>query len=618
MLSVADNDTVLIEQVIAQQQLERSVALPDDTAFEHFAAGEALRDFDLSVDEVAEGVVGGGNDGAIDAIYVFLNDVLLSEDDDLFEESFNPGRISVGSQLTLELVQAKRETSFTETAIDKVAASTRRLLSLAEEENDLRGLYSDAVVNKFKVFRDALTRVATRHPQVTIRFTYATKGKTPGIDPKVQTKASDLESQFRGVVSEATGSVVFLGSAELWQRHNQIPSYTSELTYVENAAATAGSAALVTLREYFRFLTDDQGALRRLIFDWNVRDYQGDVEVNREIRASLESQVGPEFWWLNNGVTIVCSRSSITNKTYALDEVQIVNGLQTSHTIYSVLRGAPEGHPAWNRSVLVRILVIGSDNAVRDQVIRATNRQTSVPAASLRATDEIQRNIEAFFHSHAWFYDRRKNFYRNVGKSPERIVGIPLLAQAVMAMGLSRPDNSRARPSSLLKRDDDYAKIFSKETPLATYLWMAQAQRVIDNYLSSEAAAATAQERTNVRFHLAMLVVARRFGGKVYSPKQLGAVVAGDTPTTEEIGAELAVVRSALGDFIAQTGDSPDKVAKGPEFVEFLLTQAFLSITEVDDVSPASGTDHAAKGLGAGAAVDAYVTAEGLEGEPSG
>ncbi|QTR05395.1 AIPR family protein, partial [Saccharothrix algeriensis] len=83
--------------------------------------------------------------------------------------------------------------------------------------------------------------------------------------------------------------------------------------------------------------------------------------------------------------------------------------------------------------VLVRILVT-SDEATSDKVIRATNRQTSVPDASLRATDEVQRKIEAHFASAGWYYDRRKNYYRNIGKSPDRIISIPLLGQAVMGV----------------------------------------------------------------------------------------------------------------------------------------------------------------------------------------
>jgi hypothetical protein len=276
----------------------------------------------------------------------------------------------------------------------------------------------------------------------------------------VLVKAKDLERQFRELLTDGSGSVEFLGAAELWTRINTAPSYTLELRYKENATSGNSHVAIVSLRDYIAFLTDDDGALRRYIFDWNVRDYQGNVEVNREIARSLEEPASPEFWWLNNGVTLICTKTSIIGKTYVLDDVQIVNGLQTSHAVFNVLHVAQIDNPVLDKSVLIRILVT-NDAPVRDAVIRATNSQTSVQPASLRATDEVQRTIEAFFLSKGWFYDRRKNYFRNLGKSPERIVSIPLLAQAVMAMGLSQPHNSRARPSSLLKRDDDYSKIFT-------------------------------------------------------------------------------------------------------------------------------------------------------------
>ena len=57
-----------------------------------------------------------------------------------------------------------------------------------------------------------------------------------------------------------------------------------------------------------------------------------------------------------------------------------------------------------------------ADAPTRDQVIRATNRQTAVSDASLRATDDVQRQIENYFLTKGWYYDRRKNFYKNEGK----------------------------------------------------------------------------------------------------------------------------------------------------------------------------------------------------------
>ncbi|MFL6077126.1 MAG: AIPR family protein [Mycobacteriales bacterium] len=572
---MVDNELVLLDQVLRQRQAERSTPLRDDDAFELFACEQVLRDRDLSVEEVALGVVGGGNDGAIDGVYVFLGGDLLSEDSDVFQEGFAVGKVAAGTRLSLWLVQAKREMSFTETALDKVANSTRRLLSLAESDADLVELYSPAVVARTGLFRAVLQILATRHLQVEVHFSYVSRGRTDQINAKVEIKATDLERQLSAVVTGATAHVEFLGAAELWRRVNTVPSYTTELVYQENATSGNSHVALVKLRDYLKFITDDEGNLRRHIFELNVRDYQGDVEVNKEIKESLEDPEAPEFWWLNNGVTIVCSKTSIISKTYVLDDVQIVNGLQTSYTLHRVLGNFADDHPALDRSVLVRILATSDDPAIRDRVIRATNRQTSVPAASLRATDGIQRNIESFFLAHGWFYDRRKNFYRNNGKSPERIVGIPLLAQAVMAMGLSRPDDSRARPSSLLKRDDDYKEIFSHSVPLPVYLWLAKSQKKIDAFLLSEEADVTTQERTNLRFHLAMIAAAKLLGQPVRSPGQLKTIAADDRGIESvDLTECLREGRESFELFAASTGDAADKIAKGSEFVGFLLKRA--------------------------------------------
>lgn len=574
LAGMVNNELVLLDSVLAQRQSDRPIAIRDDEAFELFACEQALIDRDVSSDEVAEGVFGGGDDGGIDGAYVFLDDVLLNEESAVFQDDFAPTKVPVGTLLELWLVQAKRRQSFTETAIDKAASSTKRLLSLSEEDDNLRQLYSPGLVTRTGYLRDALRTLAARHPKLEIHFVYATRGTSGEMNAKVEIKARDLETQFTTVMPGATGHVEFLGAAELWRRTNAVPSYTTQLSFQEHATSGTSHVALVKLRDYVGFLTDENDGLRRHIFDWNVRDYQGNVEVNREIRESLLDSDAPEFWWLNNGVTVVCSKASVMGKTYSLDDVQVVNGLQTSHTIHSVLREADADDPVLDRAVLVRILVTGDDLATRDQVIRATNRQTAVPAASLRATDDIQRDIEKYFFTKGWFYDRRKNFYRNSGKSPERIVSIPLLAQAVVAMGLSRPDDSRARPSSLLKRDEDYERIFSASIPLDVYLWLAESQKAIDAFLLSEASGATSQDRTNLRFHLAMIAASKLAGSKIWAPGQLSTVVASHQNIVDADLEECWLdLRARFASFVETTADPVDKVAKGSAFVKYLLDE---------------------------------------------
>ena len=177
-----------------------------------------------------------------------------------------------------------------------------------------------------------------------------------------------------------------------------------------------------------------------------------------------------------------------------------------------------EGHPIWDRKILVKILQT-DDELVRDRIIRATNRQTSVPVASLRATEDIQRDIERYFLTQGWYYDRRKNYYRNQRMRQDRIVSISFLAQAIMAMGLSRADSARARPSSLLKEDEEYGNIFDKGTPFEVYLWAAKAQKRADAFFQEAETGSSSQERTNLRFYVSMLAAARLVGGRVRTPQ---------------------------------------------------------------------------------------------------
>jgi len=556
---------------LIQDQWGQDPNQPSHKPFELFACDQVLKGFDLSPDEISAGIVGGGNDGGIDGVYTFVNGELIAEDSDIFLPDFSVSDYSRNVSLTLHLVQAKRSTSFTETAIDLASSSTERLLDLEKSEEDLLEFYSAELVDRFALFRNALQRLAIRHPQVMIEFTYVTRGETTRINRKVKAKASDLEEQWKADYTNTDGACHFMGPQELWLSATKTPSYTLQLTYRENATSGTSHVALVSLHDYLRFISDEDGELHRHIFDWNVRDYQGGVEVNREIRQSLTDVESPDFWWLNNGVTVICTRASIQGKTYTLDDVQIVNGLQTSYATHETLHGIDDDNPVFDKSVLVRILET-EDQSTRDRVIRATNRQTSIPQASLRATDGIQRQIEAHFAHAGLFYDRRKNYYRNIGKPSSRIVGIPFLAQAVMAIGLSRPDDARARPSSLLKSDSEYKAIFSEAIDLDVYLWAARAQREVDAFIQSPESNATPLERTNLRYHLAMLAAATLIGARVHHPSQLLTLALADRKLADaDLTVCLEALRMTLKQLMDSSGESMDKIAKGRQFVETIL-----------------------------------------------
>lgn len=567
-----DNSKVLLDTLLAHRAKELDgEPLPDDQLFELFALEQVLKEGELAFEEIAAGQVGGGDDGGIDGIYTFLDGVLLEDDAEVLQDDFDPRKVKSGVELALLVVQAKREASFSEKAVQVLADTIGEVLDLSKDEDSLREVLSGELVERAQIFRGAWERLATRHPRVTVQAVYATKGDCRDVNDKVRARGNRLVAEIEEMNSKASGEVSFLGARELVDLAAQEKSYTLQLIYQEMATAERSHLVLIRLDDYLNFIAEN-GQLRKHIFDWNVRDYEGGVEVNREIADTLSDHDAPEFWWLNNGVTVICSNASSQGKKLSLDEVQVVNGLQTSVSIFNYLKEAPADDPARDRSILVRV-VSTQDPDTRDRIIRATNRQTMVQPASLRATDAIQRDLERYFLSHDWYYERRKNYYRNQGRPSARIVPIPYLAQAILAMGFSEPSNSRARPSSLLKRDADYSRIFDPTLDYAIFLWLAIAQKMVDATLRS----AKLQQKgfTNLRFHIAMATIARKYGGRVYNPQQLKGLV--EKPLEiKDIADASKEVAGALQALLDKGGDQQfDKVVKNKDFTDHLLAHMF-------------------------------------------
>lgn len=566
-----DNAKVLLDALLEARKADEPEDLPADELFELFCFEQVLKENELAQEEILAGQIDGGGDGGMDGLYCFLDGVLLEEDAEVLDDTFDPRKVKTGATLSLVVIQAKQAESFAETAVQLLADTLAEILDLTKDADALLEVLAPQVVERAEIFRRAWERLATRHPVISVEVHYATKGDIQKANSKVSARVDRLRTDIEDLNTRAVAKVRLVGARELLDLAAQEKSYTLQVAYQEMATTTESHLLLVRLGDYFSFISGD-GVLRKHIFDWNVRDYEGKVEVNREISGSLSDPNSPEFWWLNNGVTVICSRASAQGKVLSLDEVQIVNGLQTSVSIFNYLHDADDDDPARDRSILVRVIST-QDPDVRDQIIRATNRQTAVQAASLRATDAIQRDLERYFLSQDWFYERRKNYYRNQGKPSSRIVSISYLAQAVLAMGFSEPSNSRARPSSLLKRDADYSRIFDPALDYPVYLWLASVQKRVDSVL--RAIKLEDKGYTNLRFHTAMAVVAMKFGGRVYDPKQLGGLTSEQFDDLDITKAGKAVAE-ALEAFLRGTSESKiDRAVKGKEFTEYLLGQLF-------------------------------------------
>lgn len=490
---MADNDQIILDQVLEQQRTQRAPSVSKSDFFEIFVAEQVLKDYDLSDEEIESGLVGAGGDGGIDGVYIFANG-------DLIREDFDSSPLKKNVNLEVAIIQSKTSATYDEDSINRLVAVTRDLFNLARSVEEFKSVYNEGLRSAVSTFRTVFEALAARFPTLRFKFFYATRGDSKKVAPNVRRKVSDLEAAIKNLFSAAEFSFNFLGAADLLALARRQPLTSFTLAVAESISAQGGYVALVPLVEFAKFIRDERGVLRKNLFEANVRDYQGSTIVNEEIQKSLVARGAEDFWWLNNGVTVVAAKAVQSGKTLTLEDPQIVNGLQTSTEVCNYFSTArTDGE---NRSVMVRVIQ-ATDPESRDRIIKATNSQTTIPAASLRATDKIHRDIEEYLRPFGFYYDRRKNSHKNEGRQADQIISIPLMAQAVMSIALQRPNDARARPSSLLKKDEDYALIFNPGYPINLYLVISKILKAVQTSLRARNDLAP-KDRTNLLFYIAM------------------------------------------------------------------------------------------------------------------
>lgn len=448
------NDQILTEQIIQQEFSKTNEFNTENIFFEFFSAGLILKDYDLSYDQIEDGLCGNSLDGGADSIYLFINGDLISEDsniDDKYKKNVD---------IELIIIQSKNEKSFGEDAILKLAKLSKNLLNLDFEPDDYKLRYNEKILSKFDHFRKTYVSLVTKRPKLRIKYYYVTKGIE--VHPNVEQQAKELREEVAKILTDAAIEFNMIGASKIMDIYRQRDNEVFNLKLLETPLSSQGKVfiSLVKLKDYFDFITDDNDQIIKHIFEANVRDYQGKTSVNQEIKYTLEDGHPKEdFWWLNNGVTILADDVSAPGgKELIIHNPEIVNGLQTSNEIYNYFSIAKERDNS--RSLLVRVIVPETEES-RDKIIRATNSQTPIPKASLRATDSIHRDIEDYLKPRGLYYDRRKNHYKNEGKKPSEIVGLSFLAQCLMAITMQKPDFARARPSTLLEDDSSYEKLYN-------------------------------------------------------------------------------------------------------------------------------------------------------------
>ncbi|MEP7765200.1 AIPR family protein [Sanguibacter sp. 25GB23B1] len=467
------NDVILLADMIEKARGETEEVLSDTDHETYFTARNYLRAFQPSTDDLLSGIVDGTLDGGIDGLYVFVNGFCVRDDTGL-------SGLGRHAEIDLVVLQVKNTKGFGEAAIDKLVVNLPRLLDFSRDDSTLSRAFNPRVLEVSRRFLD--TYRGLDMPALRIFVCFASL-RADDTHPNTVAKGDLIVDTLKRSFAYAQTEVAFLDAATLADQARERPPITKKLALAEIPISTetaGGYIGVVKLDEYDKFITDETGKLNTSLFEANVRDYEGDTSVNRSIGETLEREdTDIDFWWLNNGVTIVANRVQPAGKMLELDSPQIVNGLQTSHEIYK--RGRVKTTSTDSRSVLVKV-VQARDDSTRDRIIRATNSQTSLASSALRATDKVQRQIEEHLQKYDLYYERRRNLYQNRGIPIHKLVSIEQMGQAILSTMVQAPHVARGNLTRVFE-PEIYDKLFASTHEIGMFSSAISIQRDCEAHL---------------------------------------------------------------------------------------------------------------------------------------
>jgi len=190
-----------------------------------------------------------------------------------------------------------------------------------------------------------------------------------------------------------------------------------------------------------------------LLFRKNVRDFiTRRSETNARMMETLKhSDTQKNFWFYNNGITILCNSASLNmeQKYIHLLDPEVINGCQTVTTI----RNFKEDTGA---EVLVRV-VESQDQAFMDSMILYQNSSNPVLKRDLKSNDPVQVRLHHEFFKKGWFYEiKRGQDFETRAKEDRNI------SDQCKFSGISNSDIAKVlsavylHPSIAASKGDDY------------------------------------------------------------------------------------------------------------------------------------------------------------------
>lgn len=485
----------LLESFATEHELNQ---LTEDKQFEHFVNYSVVSKLHRATFDLEAVNTGNGNDAAIDGIAIIVNGKLIENKDELSDIVQESGYLDCD----IVFIQTKTSSSFQSSEIGSFVFGVKDFIS------DKPRLVQNEFINNFKeIWEEVINKsslMINRNPNC--RLYYVTTGKwTNDQNLSAVIASGKTEIEDSGLFKEVT--FLPFGANEIQKLYHEtknklsatIKNFQNRIALPDIIGVKEAYLGLLPFDEFMALVQDENETILS-IFDDNVRDFQGDNEVNKKIKSTLHENKFDLFCVLNNGVTIVSSSVTPAGNRFTLRDYQIVNGCQTSHVLHDCrgISGIASVH------VPVKI-VVTEDEDIKSQITIATNSQTEVKPEQLEALTQFQKKLEQYYNSvkgeGRLYYERRSQQYHaahDVKKT--QVISIPMQIKAFAAAFLNVPHAVSGYYGTIAKRFR--GKMFDVNHKYSPYYSSALCYYKLESYFKS---GMIDKKYKKIRFHLIML-----------------------------------------------------------------------------------------------------------------
>lgn len=506
---MAINDFVLIDGIIDDRIDEEGENKQDSKVrgeiFERIAISELLKTYDLTSEQLENGMVDGGDDGGIDGLFVFVNGNYIS-DKSVYTLPRENGKLEI------YVITCKHESSYKMHPLESLDSSLSELFNFSISETELSRKHNMKILSKRNLLYNIYRKLAAQNISPIINLYYISRGDAENVPDNIKCVGEKLKNTCERIFQGAKASMNFWGAEQLITRIREKRNAPIEINVENNFQQGQNYVILVNLTDYLRAVTDSEGNLKRYLFNENVRDYLGKNSVNNHIMNTLDNNDSPDFWLLNNGVTMLTSGATVFDGIITINDVQIVNGLQTTVAIFNYFEKG--GQDEKNRKILIKVIRPTTPEVGRE-ITKATNSQSAIPLYALHANDKIQKDIEDILYRNNFYYERRPMYYQNLGYEESKIVTPLYLAGGYTSLILKLPHRAARLKSKFMDNQATCEKVFSELADLNVWPIIAAILKktdIITETYRNTVMKSTEKYLKSVRYLVALVAVSRIIG----------------------------------------------------------------------------------------------------------